>query len=133
MEAVTYFNESERMRAATTIEANVMQFSNELGLSVTQCVWNLNLGMNHCGPHRLDVHFGDFVLRIYFTDCELASYWWMQETTRTDDRLSQLIARAYDIIHARQEPDPLEHPYADMSPLPHLGYCHKKSFRRRVK
>lgn len=72
---MTYFDESERMIAPAAVEAKVIQLTDDFGIAVDKSVWNLGMGMDHTGPHRLDVHLGEYVLRIYFTDHELARYW----------------------------------------------------------
>ena len=131
---VTYFDEPERWMAAAAVEKKVIELAEGIGISVDKCVWNLGLGINHTGPHRLDVHFGEYVVRIYFTDHELAGYWGMEETTLTDNRLRQLMERMSDIISALNAHASSEHLSSGMTFPDRIGHHYlKKHFRRRAK
>lgn len=95
-----YFDESARRGAAAEIETKIKAISAKVGIHIRRCVWNLDMGMNHDGPHRLDVHVEGHVLRIYFSDHELARYWGMEETEVTDNRLQELLVRLPDLLVA---------------------------------
>lgn len=131
---VTYFDESARLIAASEVEKKIIQFTCELGIPVDQCIWNLGLGMDHMGPHRLDVHFGENAFRIYFTDHELACYWGPVETPSTDNRLRELMGRLSDLLLALKADD-LSAPPSSGIPLHECTSHHyfKKYVRRRTK
>jgi len=133
---VTYFNEPERMAAANAVEAKFVALANEFGLAIDKCVWNLDMGMNHSGPHRLDVHFEDYVLRVYFTDRELAEYWGSQEVAFTDNRLRELVENLHDIILSINAPEFSEYSPLGITSTPLRSDGHpvqKLRSRRRVK
>lgn len=98
MVRTAHFNEAERLVAAGRVEARLVKLAEGYDITFDKCVWNLDQGMNHRGPHRLDVHYRGYVLRIYFTDDELAAYWAMEQTSMTDTRLHELIAGLHDIL-----------------------------------
>lgn len=103
MVQVAYFDEVERRIAASAVEAKFEELAKEIGIAVDNYVWNLDQGMNHCGPHRLDVHLRRHVLRIYFTDRELAEYWGMEEKAIINTRLRELMARLHDLLQELDE------------------------------
>lgn len=110
---VAYFNEAERRIAASAVEAKFEELSKEIGIAVDNYVWNLDQGMNHRGPHRLDVHLRRHVLRIYFTDRELAEYWGMEEKTIINTRLRELMARLHDLLQELDSQLPQDDAMAD--------------------
>lgn len=93
---IACFNEAERREAAVAIEIRLAGLGSVFDIAIDKYVWNLDQGMNHCGPHRLDVHFCGHVVRIYFTDAELAAYREMGETGMTDNRLHEILVRIHN-------------------------------------
>lgn len=94
------FDDSRRASVAAAINARLVGLGNGCGISFDKFDWNFDLDSSHSGPHRLDAYFSDYVLRIYFADTELATYWGTSESALTDNRLHALVKRLADIIHA---------------------------------
>lgn len=134
MVKVTYFDEAERMVAAAAVEEKVIRLSDSLGIPIDKCVWNLGLGMDHTGPHRLDVYLGEYIVRIYFTDHELACYWGLGNTTFTDDRLRELVGRLSDIMFALGAHELSGHTSSGFTyPVRNSHYHMKRHVRRKTK
>lgn len=95
-----HFGEAERRVAAAAIEARIGVVAARFGIGIGRCVWNLDLGMNHSGPHRLDMHLEEEVVRLYFSDHELCAYWETGETTNTELRLQEFFSRLPDLLGA---------------------------------
>jgi hypothetical protein len=83
--------ERQRLSAAAAIQSKVKSLAMQMGMEVLDCMWNMRQGMNHVGPHRLDIRSAHQDTKIYFSDLELISY--EQDSVDTDDRLRILIVK----------------------------------------
>ena len=82
-----------KIMAAMAIEAKVKELAVQTGFAIHSGGWNLGQGMQHAGPHRLDVLVGDQSIRIYFTDHELLAFLRDKEKEATEVRLHRLVSR----------------------------------------
>lgn len=93
MVAYPRYEEPQRLIAAMTIEDRVVELARQAGIRVSDCGWNLGQGMDHPGPHRLDIHVGNRTVHVYFTDLELAAYRGTVKLYGTDIKLMRVIDR----------------------------------------
>jgi hypothetical protein len=89
--------ERQRLAAALAIEDRIDQLAAESGMTVMSAVWNLNQGMDHPGPHRLDVGVEECSARIYFTDNELFAYASGAADSMVDERLRFIISDIQEV------------------------------------
>jgi len=83
----------QRLIATAQIENRLIYFASEVGLQVSEFVWNLGQGMAFPGSHRLDFTLCDVQVRMYFLEQELIDY-------ATNPHCSKLDARLEDVIDA---------------------------------
>ncbi|HEV2610021.1 MAG TPA: hypothetical protein VGU61_07115 [Noviherbaspirillum sp.] len=104
MKQTMYFDAAQRAVAAAAIESRLTAISCRLGLNLTMFVWNHGEGMNHKSPHLLDITVGEHVVRMYFTDHELACYWGEPVAMGTDARLEALCSSLQQLLQSPDEP-----------------------------
>ncbi|WP_334188741.1 hypothetical protein, partial [Noviherbaspirillum sp.] len=104
MMQTVYFDASQRAVAAAAIEGRLTAISRRLALNIEKFVWNHGEGMNHKGPHLLDITVSEHVIRIYFTDQELACYWGEPVSMGTDARLEALCSSLQQVLRTTDEP-----------------------------
>lgn len=109
------FNEDQRLIAAAAVEASVYKIAKHFGMSVERCLWNCDTGMNHSGPHRMDIHISGLSIRTYISDDELAAYWSRQNTGDTDVRLYHLLNGLHDLIEELAWADLPQHCWTPMT------------------
>ncbi|SNS92040.1 hypothetical protein SAMN06265795_10976 [Noviherbaspirillum humi] len=90
MTQIVYFDAVQRTLAATEVEAKLTAICRRLTLRIEGFVWNHGEGMDHKSPHLLDISIGEHVIRMYFTDQELACYWGEQLKEASDARLEAI-------------------------------------------
>jgi regulator of nucleoside diphosphate kinase len=82
--------ESALHRAASTIEERVREIAEASQLEVVLCRWHLNRGAGAARPHRIDLHFNNTVVKVYFLDCEILSYGEGNDSYQVETRLQRL-------------------------------------------
>lgn len=127
------FDDSRRASTAAAINAKLVGLGNGCGISFDKFDWNFDLDSSDSGPHRLDAYFSDYVLRIYFADTELATYWETSEAAMTDNRLHALVNRLADIIHAVNNLGTARYSQVDTSLENVGGYFLTRNSRRRAR
>jgi hypothetical protein len=108
----TSYDAKTRQLCAAAIEARVMGLALKMGVTITDCSWNLGQGMHHSGTHRLDVGTGEEVDKIYFTDFELFTGLHHPDNPVLEEKLRRLIHRLRDRQLFHEHLDSLSYPYA---------------------
>lgn len=88
-----HVEEPQRIDAATAIESRMKELAEQTGFTINCGEWNLGQGMNHRGPHRLDVRVSDRTVRLYFTDDELIAYLQHRGSSVAESTLNLLVHR----------------------------------------
>lgn len=104
MKRMVYFDTTQRAVAATMIEGRLTAICRRLALCIDRFVWNHGKGMSHVSPHLLDITVAEHVIRMYFTDQELACYWGEPVSMGTDARLEALCSSLQRVLHAPDTP-----------------------------
>jgi hypothetical protein len=96
MDTGPHHDEQERLAAAAEIQHRITELTRKMGVTVSTMVWNLDQGMNHSGPHRLDICIAGKVTKIYFTDNELVAFPGKQPAFGTQARLERIVRQCQD-------------------------------------
>jgi|GEM_PF-2586367 len=81
----------QRVIAAVQVERRLLYFAEEVGLPVSELMWNLGHGLILCRSHRLDFQIGDLHVRMYLLDEELLDYLNNPHCAKVDARLEDVV------------------------------------------
>ncbi len=85
--------QAERLAGADAISARAIAIGVELGVPITECVWDIGQDLTHEHAHRLDLMTATKSVRLYFRDRELTASDNTSCTKRIEDRLRRAIAQ----------------------------------------
>lgn len=85
--------QAERLAGADAISAKAVAIGAELGVLITECVWDIGQDLTHEHAHRLDLLTAAKSVRLYFRDRELTASGNTSCTKRIEDRLRRAIVQ----------------------------------------
>jgi allophanate hydrolase subunit 1 len=84
---------AQRLAGADAISAKAVAIGAELGVPITECVWDIGQDLTHEHAHRLDLVTAAKSVRLYFRDRELTAQDDASCMKRVEDRLRRAIAQ----------------------------------------
>lgn len=84
---------ADRMNGAEAISARAVVIGAELGVSVSNCVWDMGDDLTHEYAHRLDINTAANTVRLYFCDLDLMKPGNESRRERTENRLHRAITQ----------------------------------------
>jgi hypothetical protein len=85
--------QAERLAGADAISAKAIAIGAELGVLITECVWDIGQDLTHEHAHRLDLVTATKSVRLYFRSRELTASDNTSCTKRVEDHLRRAIAQ----------------------------------------
>jgi len=85
--------QAERLAGAEAISAKAIAIGAELGVLITECVWDIGQDLTHEHAHRLDLVTATKNVRLYFRSRELAGSDNASCLKRVEDGLRRAIAQ----------------------------------------
>lgn len=82
-----------RLAGADAISARAVTLGAELGVAISNCVWDIGDDLTHEYAHRLDINTAASTVRLYFCDLDLTTCGNKSRIERTADRLHRAITQ----------------------------------------
>lgn len=83
----------DRLAGADAISAKAIAIGTELGVVVSECVWDIGVDLTHAYAHRLDVSTATNTVRLYFSELDLTTSGNESRKERIADRLRRAIVQ----------------------------------------
>jgi hypothetical protein len=83
----------DRSAGAEAISARAKEIGKEMGVIISECIWDLGKDFKLQHAHRLDLSTATKTVRLYFPDLELTTSGNDARKERTEDRLQRAIAQ----------------------------------------
>jgi hypothetical protein len=83
----------DRLAGAEVISTRAVAVGAELGVAVSECVWDMGADLTHEYAHRLDINTAANTVRLYFCELDLTIPGNQSRKERTEDRLHRAITQ----------------------------------------
>lgn len=90
----------DRLAGAKVISTKAVSVGVDLGVAVSECVWDMGDDLTHEYAHRLDINTAANTVRLYFSDLDLTTSGNESRMDRMKDRLHRAITQLVTRIPA---------------------------------